>query len=40
MIMLKIAAAVAGAVTAGALLVILAPGFCADIALAVISCFS
>ena len=40
MIMLKIAAAVVGAVTAGALLVTFAPGFSADFALAVIACFS
>ena len=40
MIMLKIAAAVVGAVTAGALLVTFAPVFGADFALAVIACFS
>jgi len=40
MILLKIAAAVAGAATAGALLVTFAPGFSADFALAVIACFS
>jgi hypothetical protein len=40
MIILKIAAAVVGAVTGGALVVTLAPGFCSDVALAVIACFS
>ena len=40
MIMLKLAAAVGGAVTAHALLVTFAPGFSADFALAVIACFS
>jgi hypothetical protein len=40
MFMLKIAAAVVGAAAAGLLLVTLAPGFSADVALAVIACFS
>jgi hypothetical protein len=40
MIMLKIAAAVVGAVAAGALVVTFAPSFCSDVALAVIACFS
>jgi hypothetical protein len=40
MIMLKIAAAVVGGVTAGALVVTFAPRFCSDVALAVVACFS
>ena len=40
MIVLKLAAAVVGAVTAGALVVTFAPGFSADFVLAVIACFS
>jgi len=40
MIMLKLAAAVVGAITAGALVVTFAPDFSADFVLAVIACFS
>ncbi|WGD54868.1 hypothetical protein QA641_13665 [Bradyrhizobium sp. CB1650] len=40
MMMLKIAAAIVGAPTAGGLLITLAPSFSADFALAVIACFS